>query len=92
MRVRGPLCRVPSAERAPHRLVAGAARSPAWSIWGALLTATSLACDGPPLPPPAPPASATFSERGPILVLGDTQRTFWLERLIGGFIPPPGWA
>jgi len=52
-------------------------------IFMALLTAAGLACDDPPLPPPAPPASATVSEHGPILVLGDTQRTFWLERLIG---------
>jgi 3',5'-cyclic AMP phosphodiesterase CpdA len=83
MRARGPLCRMPPAVRAPHTLVGGAARSQAWSIFVALLTATSLACDEPPLPTPSPPASATFSVQGPILVLGDTQRTFWLERLIG---------
>ncbi|HKO93745.1 MAG TPA: metallophosphoesterase, partial [Polyangiaceae bacterium] len=48
-----------------------------------LLAAVGVACEDPPLPPPALPVEASFSENGPILVVGDTQRTFWLERLIG---------
>jgi len=73
---------MPSAGRAPRALAASVLHR-ARTLFPALLTAASLACDEPPLPPPAPPASATVSEQGPILVLGDTQRTFWLERLIG---------
>jgi 3',5'-cyclic AMP phosphodiesterase CpdA len=50
-----------------------------------LVTASlGLACAGPPMPPRAAPAEATVSPTGPIIVIGDTQRTSWGEALIFG--------
>jgi Calcineurin-like phosphoesterase len=48
----------------------------------ALVLSAAVAC-GPNLPPRAGPAAPTALPDGPIVVLGDTQRTFWGERLIG---------
>src|SRR5690349_3471213 len=43
-----------------------------------------VACAGPPLPPLAGPAQPTVSSEGPIVVLGDTQRTLPVESFFCG--------
>jgi 3',5'-cyclic AMP phosphodiesterase CpdA len=43
-----------------------------------------LACGGPPMPPRSAPVEPTVSPMGPILVIGDTQRTSWAEAVIFG--------
>src|SRR5262245_12627543 len=51
---------------------------------GFVLLATCLwwGCGGPPMPPYAPSAPSQVSPEGPIVVLGDTQRTTWEEVLL----------
>jgi len=39
-----------------------------------------LACAGAPMPPRAAPAEPTVLPSGPIVVIGDTQRTSWGEQ------------
>jgi Calcineurin-like phosphoesterase len=57
-------------------------------IFAAVLVAFAgggaLACGGSPLPPLEPAASPTVDSGGPIIVLGDTQRTTWGERVLFG--------
>ncbi len=56
---------------------------------GAGVVALSLAwlalvgCAAPPMPPRVAPMASTRSVEGPIVVLSDTQRTSWAERLLG---------
>lgn len=49
-----------------------------------IFAAALTACAGPPLPPLAAPAEPTVSSDGPIVVLGDTQRTLAAEEFFLG--------
>lgn len=52
--------------------------------WLMVAGGLGAACSGPPMPPQSAPAEPTASPTGPIVVLGDTQRTSWGEELLFG--------
>jgi len=53
-----------------------------WAVALAGLCST-LGCGAPPMPPYAPRSAPTVSANGPIVLLGDTQRTSWVETALG---------
>jgi hypothetical protein len=59
----------------------GSALRRQWPLLGAVLVS---GCAGPPLPPCVTDAPATVEADGPIIVLGDTQRTWWPEQVFSG--------
>jgi hypothetical protein len=52
--------------------------------WPLLAASLALGCAGPPLPPLVTRARATVEPDGPLIVLGDTQRTSWPEEVLCG--------
>lgn len=49
-----------------------------------LAASLALGCAGPPLPPLVTRADSTVEPGGPLIVLGDTQRTSWAEEALCG--------
>ena len=76
-----PIFELPTPLVFAHREVGWMLRRATCSL--GLVSALGFACGGPPLPPRAEPTVPTVSPDGPIVVLGDTQRTSWPERLVG---------